>query len=209
MAQLSPSLFSKPSCWTGIIYKVFTNFDNSIFNICWTILKLWLSFYSSHTKDGLFISLNPMDHNWNLIPQIVDLLDGYFEIILLPFFLDIELKIWVPRAPLSSLNLIPISCIKNLDSAIISWARCCLLYWQHSNVLTHLLLFTPNPLSMDRPSTYALPLHSFLEISWWTFFSRYSQFHLRELGISLLHSLAGVPHHLQKESRYKMIMDKW
>ena len=127
-----------------------------------------------------------MDHNWNLIPQIVDLLDGYFEIILLPFFLDIELKIWGPRAPLSSLNLISISCIKNLDSAIISWARCCLLYWQHSNVLTHLLLFTPNPLSMDRPSTYALPLHLFLEISWWTFFSRYSQLHLRQLGISLL-----------------------
>ena len=81
-------------------------------------------------------------------------------------------------------------------------------YWQHSNVLTYPLLFTPNPLSMDRPSTYALPLHSFLEISWWTFFSRYSQFHLRELGISLLHSLAGVPHHLQKESRYKLNMDK-
>ena len=159
-------------------------------------------------KDGLFISLNPMDHNWNLIPQIVDLLDGYFEIILLPFFLDIELKIWVPRAPLSSLNLIPISCIKNLDSAIISWTML-FAYWQHSNVLTYPLLFTPNPLSMDRPSTYALPLHLFLEISWWTFFSRYSQFHLRELGISLLHSLAGVPHHLQKESRYKMIMDKW
>ena len=36
--------------------------------ICWTILKLWLSFYSSHMKDGLFISLNPMNHNWNLIP---------------------------------------------------------------------------------------------------------------------------------------------
>ena len=115
-----------------------------------------------------------MDHNWNLIPQIVDLLDGYFEIILLPFFLDIELKIWVPRAPLSSLNLIPISCIKNLDSAIISWARCCLLYWQHSNVLTHLLLFTPNPLSMDRPSTYALPSHLFLETSWWTFLQIFS-----------------------------------
>ena len=62
-----------------------------------------------------------MDHNWNLIPPIVDLLDGYFEIILLPFFLDIELKIWVPRAPLSSLNLIPISCIKNFDSAMKSW----------------------------------------------------------------------------------------
>ena len=71
-------------------------------------------------RNGL-CSLNPMDHNWNLIPPIVDLLDGYFEIILLPFFLDIELKDWVPRAPLSSLNLIPISCIKNLDSAIISW----------------------------------------------------------------------------------------
>ena len=62
-----------------------------------------------------------MDHNWNLIPPIVDLLDGYFEIILLPFFLDIELKVWVPRAPLSSLNLIPISCIKNPESATISW----------------------------------------------------------------------------------------
>ena len=71
-------------------------------------------------RNGL-CSLNPMDHNWNLIPPIVDLLDGYFEIILLPFFLDIELKIWVPRAPLSSLNLIPISCIKNFDSAMKSW----------------------------------------------------------------------------------------
>ena len=177
-------------------------------SICWTILKLWLSFYSSHMKDGLFISLNPMDHNWNLIPPIVDLLDGHFEIIFLPFFLDIEFKIWVPRAPLSSLNLIPISCIKNLESATISWTMLFALLATFQSADTP-LLFTLNPLLMDRPSTYALPLHLFLEISWWTFFSRYSQLHLRQLGISLLHSLAGVPHHLQKESRYKLTMDKW
>ena len=117
------------------------------------------------------------------------------------FFLDIEFKIWVPRTPLSSLNLIPISCIKNLESATISWTML-LLYWQHSKVLTHPLLFTPNPLLMDRPSTYALPLHLFLEISWWTFFSRYSQLHLRQLGISLLASSGWRSSSPSEEPRY-------
>ena len=113
------------------------------------------------------------------------------------FFLDIDFKIWVPRTPLSSLNLIPTFCIKNPESATISWTMLFALLATFQSADTP-LLFTLNPLLMDRPSTYALPLHLFLEISWWTFFSRYSQLHLRQLGISLLHSLAGVPHHLQK-----------
>ena len=113
------------------------------------------------------------------------------------FFLDIDFKIWVPRTPLSSLNLIPISCIKNLESATISWTML-LLYWQHSKVLTHPLLFTPNPLLMDRPSTYALPLHLFSWRSPGGPFSPDILNFIRQLGISLLHSLAGVPHHLQK-----------
>ena len=120
-----------------------------------------------------------------LFLQSLDLLDGYFEIILLPFLGRWTQNLSAPGAAIYPLNLIPISCIQNLDSAIISWTML-FAYWQHSNVLTYPLLFTPNPLSMDRPSTYALPLHLFLEISWWTFFSRYSQLHLRQLGISLL-----------------------
>ena len=104
------------------------------------------------------------------------------------------------------------------DAAIFPEFNPYILYqesWISNNILNHVVALlatfqsadTPppiysKPLLMDRPSTYALPLHLFLEISWWTFFSRYSQLHLRQLGISLLHSLAGVPHHLQKESRY-------
>ena len=113
------------------------------------------------------------------------------------FFLDIDFKIWVPRTPLSSLNLIPIFCIKNPESATISWTMLFALLAIFQSADTSPPVYS-KPLLMDRPSTYALPLHLFLEISWWTFFSRYSQLHLRQLGISLLHSLAGVPHHLQK-----------
>ena len=86
LAQLCPTLFSNPHVELELFTKFLQNFDNSIF--IQSAEQSWscgFPFYSSHMKDGLFISLNPMDHNWNLIPPIVDLLDGYFEIILLPF----------------------------------------------------------------------------------------------------------------------------
>ena len=54
------------------------------------------------------------------------------------------------------------------------------------------------PLLMDRPSTYALPLHLFSWRSPGGPFSPDILNFIRQLGISLLHSLAGVPHHLQK-----------
>ena len=147
-----------------------------------------------------------MNHNWNLIPPIVDLLDGHFEIIFLPFFLDIELKDWVPRAPLSSLNLIPISCIKNLDSAIISW--------------TMLFALLANVQCADRSSSFLLLIQAMMVF----FCSCNCELAASRSFCTLLHTThccddllptrwqlgiptstilwLGVPHHLQKESRY-------
>ena len=135
-----------------------------------------------------------MNHNWNLIPQIVDLLDGHFEIIFFHFFLDIDFKIWVPRTPLSSLNLIPIFCIKNPESATISWTMLFALLAIFQSADTSPPVYS-KPILMDRPSTYVLPLHLF---SWRSPGGPLFLNFIRQLGISLLHSLAGVPHHLQK-----------
>ena len=124
-------------------------------------------------KDGLFIFLNPMNHNWNLIPQIVDLLDGHFEIIFFHFFS------WYWFQDLSA-----------PDAAIFPEFNPYILYqesWISNNILTMLFALlatsqsadTPppvysKPLLMDRPSTYALPLHLF---SWRSPGGPFSQLH--------------------------------
>ena len=122
-------------------------------------------------KDGLFIFLNPMNHNWNLIPFRWTFWN-YLPFFLGHWFQDLS-------AP---------------DAAIFPEFNPYILYqesWISNNILTMLFALlatsqsadTPppvysKPLLMDRPSTYTLPLHLF---SWRSpggpFFSRYSQLH--------------------------------
>ena len=132
-----------------------------------------------------------MNHNWNLIPFRWTFWNY------LPFFLGH----WIQdlSAP---------------DAAIFPEFNPYILYqesWISNNILNHVVALlatfqsadTPppvysKPLLMDRPSTYALPLHLFSWRSPGGPFSPDILNFIRQLGISLLHSLAGVPHHLQK-----------
>ena len=73
-------------------------------------------------KDGLY-SLNPMDYHGTYFLQSLDLFwMDIFEIILLPFSWTLNSKIECPQRRYVFPKFNPCTqCIKNLDSAIISW----------------------------------------------------------------------------------------
>ena len=149
-----------------------------------------------------------MDHNWNLIPPIPGSFGWIFlKLSFFPFLGHWTQKLSAPSAAISSLNSIPVSCIKNFWLSNNIFEPCCLLYWQMFNVLT------------DPPPFY----YSFK--LWWIFFcSCNCELAASRSFCTLLHTThccddllptrwqlgiptstilwLGVPHHLQKESRY-------
>ena len=130
------------------------------------------------------------------------------------FFLDIDFKFWVPRTPLSSLNLIPISCIKNLDSAIISWNVACFIgkcsmCWQYPLLLLFInydgsFCFCNCEFAATAASRLLLYPSFTPPIAVMISSPQMGESVLRwQLGIPTSTILwLGVPHHLQKESRY-------
>ena len=164
--------------------------------------------------------VNPTDHHEHKSSNSWIFWMDIFEIILLPFLGHWTQKLSAPSAAISSLNSIPVSCIKNFWLSNNIFEPCCLLYWQMFNVLTdpppfyysfklwwffsvpaivNLLRADPSVPSFTPPIAVMISSPQMGE----------SVLRL-QLGIPTSTILwLGVPHHLQKESRYKLTMDKW